>query len=107
MNSVRSCCVVSYNTKFERGEIKEKMHGKPWPDEPRRKTLDAKFVSSKQAEELEKSDGKAVLDLPDLPQQTEEPPKEQTIDELFRCTKTEPRLYYLPLTKEQTAQRQE
>eukprot|EP01126_Amoeba_proteus_P005636 TRINITY_DN11911_c0_g1_i5.p1 TRINITY_DN11911_c0_g1~~TRINITY_DN11911_c0_g1_i5.p1 ORF type:complete len:244 (-),score=57.19 TRINITY_DN11911_c0_g1_i5:137-868(-) len=104
VNKLRSVCIVKFNTAEDAKKVYLKAHGATWP--PREKhILSATFISEEEADEAQKNEGVYT------PQGTKNPSQplrtsEEWLNQYFRHTKAQPKLYWMPVPEEEATKRE-
>jgi len=112
IDKIKSFCFVTYKSVEETISARNAIHDLIWPPNNRGNPLFTEFVSAEEAKERIKNHGKEPVQTPVAPPSTQIltensesqhiPPK---LDELFRRTTAEPRIYFKPLSLEEVNNR--
>jgi len=104
MDKIRTHCYMMYKTEDEATRAKGEIHGLNWP-EGSVKTLEVSFVTEDEAIEAARP---RMTGPPKVKEKKEsEKVHLKALDEIFRRTTAKPALYWLPLTDEEIAEREE
>jgi len=104
INNIKSFCYVTYSTVVEAIKARNGVHNLIWPPNNRGQPLITEFVTFEESKERIENYGKETTSpaAPSAPKNIPPPQKPaKTLDELFRRTTIEPKIYYLPLTREE------
>jgi len=103
INHIKSFCFVTYKTVEEAIKTRNAVHNLIWPPNNRGQPLVTEFITFEESKEQIENYGKDPIPAPGVVPKNVLPPQKpaKTLDELFRRTTIEPRIYYLPLTQDE------
>eukprot|EP01124_Arcella_intermedia_P006792 TRINITY_DN14093_c0_g2_i1.p1 TRINITY_DN14093_c0_g2~~TRINITY_DN14093_c0_g2_i1.p1 ORF type:complete len:218 (+),score=57.80 TRINITY_DN14093_c0_g2_i1:43-696(+) len=105
MNHIKSFCFVTYSTVEDAVNARNNVNSIIWPPTNKGLPLVVEYVTYEESQERKQSNEMPVVPpapSAHTPMASLAPPKtDKTVDELFKKTKVEPHIYYLPLTLEE------
>eukprot|EP00761_Pharyngomonas_kirbyi_P004502 gb/GECH01004507.1/.p1 GENE.gb/GECH01004507.1/~~gb/GECH01004507.1/.p1 ORF type:complete len:615 (+),score=190.28 gb/GECH01004507.1/:1-1845(+) len=104
MNKIKSHCVAKYETEDIALSTLKSVHGKKWPSHGQ--NLEGRFVTRSEFEDIQSGQYQKRSKSPTPTENSEKRPSsvQDNPMELFKLTKTDPPIYYMPLTDEQIRQ---